>query len=51
MELIQKQARYIEQLDKKYIPFATKINYLATEYEDESIVSFVKRFIELGSIV
>lgn len=49
MELIQKQARYIEQLDKKYIPFATKINHLATEYEDESIVSFVKRFIELGS--
>ena len=42
MELIQKQARYIEQLDKKYIPFATKIKHLATEYEDESIVSFVK---------
>jgi len=43
MELIQQQAKYIGQLGKQYGPFAQKINQLASEYEDETIVSFVKQ--------
>jgi len=42
--LIQQRAKYIEKLNKKYIPFASRLYLLASEYEDEGIVSFVEQF-------
>ena len=46
MDLIQQQARHIETLDNKYIPFAKKLYALSDEFEDELIVSIVKQFID-----
>ncbi|ETR70365.1 MAG: hypothetical protein OMM_08872 [Candidatus Magnetoglobus multicellularis str. Araruama] len=46
MELIQQQAKYIGQLGKQYQPFAQRISHLASEYEDEAIVSFVRKWVQ-----
>ncbi|MBF0452157.1 MAG: hypothetical protein HQK75_15755 [Candidatus Magnetomorum sp.] len=46
MELIQQRAKYLENLDEKYIPFARKLHSLSAEFEDELVVSMVKQCME-----
>jgi hypothetical protein len=44
MDLIRERARYLEELDRKYAPFATKIRELATALEDEGIVTLLEHY-------
>ncbi|BAY32045.1 integral membrane sensor hybrid histidine kinase [Nostoc carneum NIES-2107] len=39
---IIKQAALIEQMDKKYIPFAKKLHELATGYQDQDILALIQ---------
>ena len=45
MQSIKTWAQDIEQQDSKYVPFATYIYKLADEYDDKTLIEFVKRFI------
>jgi PAS domain S-box-containing protein len=42
MRRIKEQAKHIEQLDEKYIPFAHKVLNLAKNFEDEKILALVE---------
>ncbi|MDM8565072.1 ATP-binding protein [Candidatus Halobeggiatoa sp. HSG11] len=46
MPKIQKQAVYLEELDKKYIPFARKLRNLAKQFEDEEIMALIEPYME-----
>jgi signal transduction histidine kinase/DNA-binding NarL/FixJ family response regulator len=46
MPKIQKQARYLEELDKKYIPFARQLRDFAKAFEDEEIMALIEQFME-----
>ncbi|BAY98143.1 integral membrane sensor hybrid histidine kinase [Tolypothrix tenuis PCC 7101] len=41
---IIKQAALIEQMDKKYIPFAKKLHELATGYQDQDILALIQSY-------
>lgn len=43
MRRIQEQAKYIEQLDEKYVHFANKLSNLAQSFEDEKILALVEK--------
>ena len=46
MPKIQKQATYLEELDKKYIPFARKVREFAKQFEDEEIIALIEQYME-----
>jgi len=46
MPKIQKQATYLEELDKKYIPFARQLRHLAKQFEDEEILALIEPYME-----
>ncbi len=46
MRRLREQAAYIEQLDKKFIPFARKLDQLARAYEDEQILILVEQYMK-----
>jgi CheY-like chemotaxis protein len=46
MDMIQQRSQYIEKLDKKYIPFAKKLQYLSSEFEDEKILKMIAFFLD-----
>ena len=46
MPKIQKQATYLEELDKKYIPFARQLRDLAKQFEDEKILELIEPYME-----
>jgi signal transduction histidine kinase/DNA-binding NarL/FixJ family response regulator len=46
MPKIQKQATYLEELDKKYIPFARQLRDLAKQFEDENIMELIEPYME-----
>jgi len=46
MNGILEQARYIEQLDMQYHPFACKLRELAKGYQDEKLLTFVEQYME-----
>ncbi|MDM8530772.1 two-component regulator propeller domain-containing protein [Anaerolineales bacterium HSG25] len=43
---VQKKAQQLKTLDEKYIPFATKMEELAKEFEDEAILLLLEQFME-----
>jgi len=49
MDMIQQRSQHIEKLDKKYIPFAKKLQYLSNEFEDEKIVKMIEDFLDKKS--
>ena len=46
MDDIQGYAAHIEQLDEKFIPFASKLREFARSFQDEQILLFVKQYME-----
>ncbi len=44
MDLIRERTRYLEELDRKYRPFAKRLNELATALEDENIVTLLEQY-------
>ncbi|MDM8521403.1 ATP-binding protein [Anaerolineales bacterium HSG6] len=46
---VQEKAQQLKTLDEKYIPFATKMEELAKEFEDEAILLLLEQFIERNS--
>lgn len=46
MPKLQKQATYLEELDKKYIPFARQLRNLAKQFEDEEIMALIEQYME-----
>jgi hypothetical protein len=46
MDEIQGYAAHIEQLDEKFIPFASKLREFARSFQDEQILMFVKQYME-----
>ncbi|MBW4663661.1 MAG: response regulator [Chroococcus sp. CMT-3BRIN-NPC107] len=48
MRKIGDRADYLEQLDKKYIPFAHTLKELAGGFQEKAIVAFVKKYLPSG---
>ena len=46
MSLIRERSRYLEELDRKYRPFAKRLYDLAAALEDEQIVAFLEQYME-----
>lgn len=42
---IEEQARLIEQLDTRYIPFASRLRELAKGFQDTQIVAFIQQYL------
>jgi signal transduction histidine kinase/DNA-binding NarL/FixJ family response regulator len=49
MRRLRERADYLEQLDKKFIPFACKLRQLARNFEDEQILALVEQYMEASS--
>nr|WP_293104339.1 ATP-binding protein [Okeania sp. SIO2F4] len=45
MRKFQERAVYLEELDKKYIPFAQHLKNLALEFRDKEITDFVEKYL------
>jgi signal transduction histidine kinase/response regulator RpfG family c-di-GMP phosphodiesterase len=45
MRKIQERATYLEELDKKYSPFAQKIKALSQEFKDEQIIAMIEKYL------
>ncbi len=48
MRKIKQQARYLEQLDTKYIPFAQKITELASGFQEKAIINLIEQYLLIG---
>ena len=43
-----KQADHLEELDKKFKPFADQLRQLAKEFEDKQIIDLTEKYREVG---
>ena len=45
MTRIIKHADYLEQLDKRYLPFTHKLKVLARQFEEQALTAFIERYL------
>lgn len=49
MERVKGHAEYLGETDRRYIPFADKLEFFANAFEDEKLLSFIEKYMKVDS--